>query len=282
MKWYSKYSKVYNKAFSEEFYPICNEVKAHIQNMQSQNPVVTVSVIAYNEEYHLLACLWALSDMICKYPVEIIGVNNDSKDRTTDIFERCGIPYYNEKRHSCGFARQCGLNNARGKYHINIDSDTLYPPLYVQTMVDTLNKKGIVGVCSSWSYIPDENHPRWGIILFELMRDIHLWIQHFKRPELSVRGLVFGYDTKLGKEIGIRTDIIRGEDGFLAFKLKNYGRIMFIRSRKARAITGYGTMDGDGSFWHSFWFRIKKYSIRIGSIFYTKDEYKDDESNLIK
>ncbi|WP_211242076.1 glycosyltransferase family 2 protein [Xylanibacter oryzae] len=282
MKWYSKYIKAYNKPFAEGFYPICDEVKARIQNMQSQQPVVTVSVISYNEECHLLACLWALSDMICKYPVEIIGVNNDSKDRTAEIFERCGVPYYNEERHSCGFARLCGLKKARGKYHINIDSDTLYPPLYVETMVDALNKKGIVGACSLWSYIPDENHPAWGIRLFEFMRDIHLWIQHFKRPELSVRGLVFAYETELAKKIGIRTDIIRGEDGFLAFKLKHYGKIAFIRNRKARAITGYGTMDNDGSFWHSFWFRIKKYTTSLGRIFYTKDEYKDDDSNLVK
>lgn len=282
MKWYSKYIKVYNKAFSEEFYPICDEIKARIQRLQSENPVVTISVIAYNEERHLLACLWALSDMICKYPVEIIGVNNDSKDSTAEIFRRCGITYYNEKRHSCGFARLCGLNNASGKYHINIDSDTLYPPLYVEIMVNALSKKGVVGVSSLWSYIPDEKHPAWGIIIFEFLRDIHIWIQHFKRPELSVRGLVFAYDTQLGKKIGIRTDIIRGEDGFLAFKLKQYGKILFIRNHKARAVTGYGTIDNDGSFWQSFWFRIKKYTTNIGRIFYTKDEYKDDDSNLIR
>ena len=107
-------------------------------------------------------------------------------------------------------------------------------------------------------------------------------MQHYKRPELSVRGLVFAYNAELGKKIGIRTDIIRGEDGYLAFQLKEYGKIKFVRKRKARAVTGYGTVDGDGTFWQSFWFRIKKYTLSISRIFYTKEEYKDDDSNLVK
>ena len=170
MKWYHKYTPVYNRSFSEEYYHICDEVKTRFNSLQSEQPVATVSVIAYNEEKHLLACLWSLSDMVSKYPIEIIGVNNDSKDRTAEIFERCGVPFYTETQHSCGFARLCGLNHTRGKYHINIDLDTMYPPHYVDTMVDALSKKGVVGASSLWSYIPDEKHPVWGVKLFEMIR----------------------------------------------------------------------------------------------------------------
>ena len=63
------------------------------------------------------------------------------------------MPYFTETQHSCGFARLCGLNHARGKYHINIDSDTMYPAKYVETMVDALEKPGVVAVSSLWSYI---------------------------------------------------------------------------------------------------------------------------------
>ena len=282
MKWYKKYLKVYNKPFSEDFYPICDEVKKRMESLQCEKPVVTISVIAYNEEKHLLACLWSLCNQVCHYPIEIIGVNNDSSDRTAEIFERCGVTYYTETKHSCGYARLCGLNHARGQYHINIDSDTMYPPHYAEIMVEAMMKTKSVGASSLWSYIPDEKHPAWGVKLFELLRDTHIWIQHFKRPELSVRGLVFAYDTELAKKIGIRTDIIRGEDGYLAFKLKDHGKITFVRNRRARAVTGYGTMDGDGTFWQGFWFRIKKYGLSIGRIFTTKEEYKDEQSNLIQ
>lgn len=282
MIWYSKYLQVYEKPFAEAPASAIEEVRQNIAKLQSDEPLVTVSIIGYNEEKHLLACLWSLSEMECKYPVEIIGVDNESKDSTAEIFRQCGVPYYTETQHSCGFARLCGLNHARGKYHINIDSDTMYPPKYVEMMVNTLERPGIVAVCSLWSYIPDEKHSRWGLKIYEAARDLHLWMQSFKRPELSVRGLVLAYRTEYAWKTGIRTDIIRGEDGYLALQLKQFGKIAFIRNRKARAVTGYGTVGADGSLFNSFKVRVAKGLKGLGGIFTKKKEYKDEDSNLIK
>lgn len=282
MKWYSKYLSVYEKPFAEAPRHTVDEIKARISRLQSDRPLVTVSVIGYNEEKHLLACLWSLSDMVCKYPVEIIGVDNESKDRTAEIFQAAGVPCYTETRHSCGWARSCGLAHARGKYHINIDSDTMYPPHYVETMVDVLEKPGVVGVSSLWSYIPDKEHSWIGLKIYEFTRDCYLFLQSFKRPELSVRGLVFAYNTELGRKIGIRTDIIRGEDGSLALELKRYGKIRFVRKRKARAVTGYGTVSGDGSFFNSFKNRVVQRMKECRKLFTSQAEYKDEDSNLIK
>ena len=66
---------------------------------------------------------------------KIIGVNNNSKDRTEEVYKRLGLPYFNESKQSPGFARQCGLNHAKGKYHFCIDADTFYPPKYVDLMM---------------------------------------------------------------------------------------------------------------------------------------------------
>lgn len=280
--WYDKYLSVYEKPFGDVPESVIAETRQRISALQSDEPLVTVSVIGYNEEKHLMACLWSLSEMQCKYPVEIIGVDNESKDRTAEIFQATGVPYFTETKHSCGYARLCGLSHARGKYHINIDSDTMYPPKYVETMVDALEKKDVVGVSSLWGYIPDENHPAWGLKIYEATRDLYLYLQHFKRPELSVRGLVFAYNTELGRKVGIRTDIIRGEDGSLALGLKKYGKIAFVRKRKARAVTGYGTVGADGSLFNSFKVRVMNRIKNIGSIFTSKKEYKDEESNLVK
>ena len=282
MSWYNKYIEVYEKPFSEAPQRIVNDVRSKLQQLQSEEPLVTVSVIAYNEEKHLLACLWSLSEMQCKYPVEIIGVNNDSKDKTEEVFKVLGVPHYNELQHSCGYARRCGLEHAKGKYHINIDADTMYPTKYVETMVNELEKPGIVAVSSLWSYIPDKQHSWIGLKMYELSRDIYLFVQSFKRPELSVRGLVFAYNTTYAKEVGIRVDIIRGEDGSLALDLKKFGKIAFIRSRKARAITGYGTVGADGSLFKSFTRRFAKAIKSISGLFVRKEQYKDEEENLIK
>ena len=83
--WYKKYLQVYERPFAEAPQAVVEEVRQKIAGLQSENPVVTVSLIGYNEEKHLLACLWSLSEMQCKYPVEIIGVDNESKDRTAEI-----------------------------------------------------------------------------------------------------------------------------------------------------------------------------------------------------
>lgn len=281
MKWYSKYLQVYEKPLSEAPQEIIDEVREKIQKLQSDKPLVTVSLIGYNEEKHLLASLWSLSEMQCKYPVEIIGVNNDSKDRTEEIFQLTGVPYYNEYQHSCGYARRCGLNHARGKYHINIDSDTMYPPKYVEILVDAMEKPGYVAATSLWSYIPDKDHSWLGLKFYEFARDTQLFLQSFKRPELSVRGLVFAYRADLAKEIGIRVDIIRGEDGSLALGLKKFGKIAFIRNRKARAVTGYGTVGADGSLFNSFKVRFLKGLKGVGGLFTKKEKYEDEDSNLI-
>lgn len=135
---------------------------------------------------------------------------------------------------------------------------------------------------SLWSYIPDAAHFAAGLWFYELARDTHLWLQSFQRPELSVRGLVFAYDTELARKVGIRTDIIRGEDGSLALGLKPYGRIAFVRSRRARAVTGYGTVSKDGTLLDSFRVRAVKALKGLGGMFFKKSEYKDEEDNLLK
>ena len=97
-----------------------------------------------------------------------------------------------------------------------------------------------------------------------------------------MRGLVFAYNTELARKVGIRTDIIRGEDGSLALGLKKYGKILFLRNRRARAITGYDTMKIDGTFFNSFRKRIisnlKNYK-KWGT---SQEEYIDDDNNLVK
>ena len=220
MSWCKKYLSVYEKPFSDASKETISEIRSKLKILECDNPLVSVVVIAHNEEKRLLSCLWSLSETTCKYPLEIIGVNNNSTDRTADVFEAIGLTYYLELQKSCGYARQCGLEHAKGKYYLCIDSDTIYPPRYIETLVDQLKKPGVVAVSSLWSYIPDKDHPWWGLKIYEFLRDAHLFIQSFKRPELSVRGLVFAYEIEYGRKVGYRVDIIHGEDGSMGFRVK--------------------------------------------------------------
>ena len=279
--WYDKYLSIYGKPFSEVSQEIIDGTRERLAAMQSDKPLASIVVIAYNEETHLQACLWAISEIQCKYPVEIIGVDDDSKDRTAEIFEKSGIPYYTEYQHSCGYARRCGLQHSKGKFYFDVDSDTLYPPQYYEIMLNNLLKPGVSCVSATWSYFPDANHSKFELRMFEMCRDLFLWIQHFKRPELSVRGLVFAYNADYGRQEEYRVDIIRGEDGSMALALKKYGKIVFVRDRRCRAITGYGTI-GNLSMWQSFVQHVKIQSKGISRIFYKKEHYEDSDDNLVK
>lgn len=278
--WYDKYLSIYGKSLDEIPDSVWDEIKTRLAQKQSQDPLVSVVVIAYNEEKRLAACLWSLSELQTKYPIEILGVNNNSKDRTEEVYQRLGMPYFNETQQSPGFARQCGLEQAKGKYHFCIDADTFYPHQYVDLMMTKLERSDVSCVSSFWSFFPDEKHSAIGLFFFELIRDTFLWVQHFKRPELCVRGMVFAFKTDLARKVKIRTDIRRGEDGSLALSLKPYGKIAFLYNKKARPITGYGTLN-EGSLLHSLWNRIRVQMKGISRIFYKTDHYEDTEENMM-
>lgn len=281
MAWYDKYLSIYGKSLDEIPADIISGIKNSLATQQHQEPLVSVVVIAYNEERRLPACLWSLGEMQTQYPIEILGVNNNSKDRTEEVYQQLGLPYYNETKQSPGFARQCGLDHAKGKYHFCIDADTFYPPRYVDLMMTKLQKSDVACVSSFWSFYPDEKHSAFGLSCFELIRDTFLFIQHFKRPELCVRGMVFAFNADYARQVKIRTDIRRGEDGSLALSLKKFGKIAFLYNRKARPVTGYGTLNEE-SLWQSFLYRVKVQMKGISRIFFKKDHYEDSEENLVK
>lgn len=278
--WYDKYLSIYGKSPEEIPDSVWDEIKTRLAQKQSQDPLVSVVVIAYNEEKRLAACLWSLSELQTKYPIEILGVNNNSKDRTEEVYQRLGVPYFNETQQSPGFARQCGLQNSKGKYHFYVDADTFYPSCYVDLMMQKFLKPDVVCVGTFWSFYPDENHSTIGLFFYELIRDIFLWIQHFKRPELCVRGMTLAFRADYARKVEIRTDIRRGEDGSLALSLKKYGKIAFLYNRKARPVTGYGTVN-EKSLLHSFWSRMKIQMKGISRIFYKTDHYEDTEENMM-
>lgn len=278
--WYKKYLSIYGKSLCDVPQDIMDSTRERLLALQNDEPLVSVVVIAYNEEYRLASCLWSLSELKSKYPLEILGVNNNSTDGTEQVYQDLGLPYYNESRQSPGYARLCGLQHARGKYHFFIDADTVYPSCYVDKMMAKLLKSGISCVGTFWSFYPDKNHSAFSLFWFELIRDIFLWIQHFKRPELNIRGMTFAFNADYARQCTIRTDIRRGEDGSLALSLKKFGKIAFLYDRKARPVTGYGTI-GNQSMWQSFANHVKVQIKGITRIFYSTDYYMDSEDNLV-
>jgi len=280
--WSKPYLFVFGKPFKEVPEDIINIVQQKLKNCQSNTPLVSVVLIAHNEESHLLSCLWSLAENIHDFPIEILAVNNNSTDRTEEILAQLNILHFNETKKGPGHARQCGLNHAKGKYHICIDADTIYPPFYIETHIRTLMKTGVACTFSLWSFMVDKKHSRFSLWCYESLRDCYLHFQAIHRPELCVRGMAFSFNTELGRRFGFRTDIRRGEDGSLALAMKPYGKLVFITSRKARVLTSNSTLNSEGSLINNVWIRIIKALKGVTGLFTPKKEYKDKDSNLMK
>lgn len=283
MKWYAPFLAAYEKPYKKIDVAIKDDIRKRLAKINSkQSPLASVVIIAHNEGTRIASCLWSLCHNVSDLPFEIIVIDNNSTDDTTQVLNDLGARWYEEIKKGPGHARNRGLDEAKGKYYLCIDADSIYPPYYIQTMVNALKPKEIVCCYGLWSFIPDEGHSAWQLFFYETLRDWYLKIQDIKRPELNVRGMVFAFKTELGKKLLFRTDIIRGEDGSLALAMKDYGKLKFVTDKKARIVTNNNTMKAAGSIYQSVWFRIKKMIKGLPNIFTSQREYKDEESNLIK
>ena len=283
MYWYSKYLSVFEKPVEDVPDSVIREIRKKFEKFESkEDPVASISIIAQNEEDHIISCLWSLADSLCDYPIEFLAIDNHSTDRTGEIMKSSGLKYFYEEKKSIGYARQLGLTHSRGKYHLCIDGDTMYPPHFIQTFIENLKIPGIIAISSFWSFVPDKNHSYTSIKIYDFLRDIHLRILFVKRPELVIRSMTFGFDTKRGKEIGFKTNIKRGEDCSMAMGLKQYGGIKLLTGRKTRVVTCLRTLNSDGSLWKNFYLKTKKALKGFKKYFTEKNEYKDLEDNIIK
>ena len=155
----------------------------------------------------------------------------------------------------------------------------MYPPHYIELMVDNLQQPGISAVAAMWSYYPNEDHSKLQMKMYEFFRDCYLKIQNINRPELTVRGLAFGYYTENALKEGYRVELLRGEDGSMALSMKKYGKIKFVYDKRCRVITGYGGLK-EKSILAAMWHRLKFYG--VGRLFSKTDHYEDAPDNFLK
>lgn len=284
MKWYKKYSEIFEINISNLPLNLVNTINKSIIDLQSENPLASVIIIGHNEESRILSCLWSVSNSKCSYPIEIICVDNSSTDKTFELMKGSGARTFSEPNKGPGFARNRGLSEAKGKYIICMDGDTIYPPHYIEIMIKTLQKPGIIAAFSLWSYIPDKNFPSWKMFIYEFLRDFNLRLLAVKRPERCVRGMVFAHHKEQAVTIGYRTNIKRGEDGSMAFSLKEYGKLAFVHNRKARPYTSTGTLRKDSSFSGALYSRICSAVKGYRRYFFKKraSDFVDEDTNLIK
>ena len=258
-------------------------IKEKLKDKQSENPLASIVAIAYNEEKNILKSLSSLADQVVDFPIEIIYVNNNSKDNTQKILDRVGVRNVFQIKQGAGHARQAGLDIAKGKFLISADSDSIYPPYYTSELVKHLKNEEFKGVYGLFSFLPDGEKSRFQLAIYEFFKDIIIKLRSVNRPELTVGGASFGFVTEIAKQDGWRTNIHRGEDGCMLASMKRRGKVMLITSRKSRVWTSSRTLDKDGNMLKMIMKRLIKELKRINEYF-TKQKkgYKTREENIIK
>ena len=224
------------------------ELNLKLAALQHKDPLVTIMIIAYNEEVNILRCIYSLVQTNYKQPFEIIVVNNNSTDHTQDTLDRINVRKFLQPIQGCGPARQMGQENARGKYILLADADCLYPKVWMEEMMKVLVKPGVACVYGRYSFIPEGGYTRYQLYLLEKMKDMIAVFRHFKRPYLNSFGISMGYVKEYGLKAGYVMHNVRGEDGRLAFDMMKYGSIVQVKSNNARVWTGPRTIIRDGSF----------------------------------
>ncbi len=119
---------------------------------------LSVIIVSYNTREILQNCIESIIKFKNKLNIEIILVDNNSKDGTVDEFKKSNSIYQKYKsiikiiknQSNYGFAKanNQGMRIAKGKYILLLNSDTLIETNVFQEMIDFIEEKN-VGIVSS-------------------------------------------------------------------------------------------------------------------------------------
>ncbi len=90
--------------------------------IKERYPVVSVIIPTHNSERTLEKCLDSIKHQDYRGTIEIIVVDNFSRDNTKKIADKFGVKFIEEKSERSK-ARNTGAKNIKGKYILYIDSD---------------------------------------------------------------------------------------------------------------------------------------------------------------
>jgi len=229
-----------------------------LDRLQQGYPVVSIIISAWNEEVAILRTISSLAATVTQHPLEIIVINNNATDRTQETIDRLHIRHCFQPVQGWGPARQMGLEQARGTYILTADADCFYPSCWVDHMMASLTRPGMVCVYGRYSFIGEKGLARWKLALLEYLKNGIAAAREFNRPFLNAYGMSMGFLREEALKVGFVMHKIRGEDGRLCYDLMQHGRVAPVTARAARVWTGARTLRQDGSFSRALTLRILK------------------------
>jgi glycosyltransferase involved in cell wall biosynthesis len=229
---------------------------------KSGSPEVSIVMPAYNEEETIVQTLSSLIHNNTHRAVEIIVVNNNSKDNTEALVKACGVTCVLCTTQGITPARNFGLAQAQGKYILNADADTIYPTDWIEQMVKPLDNDAVAITYGRFAFLPVGNTGRFTYFFYEYLSELsRLYNKHFKSEAVNVYGFNSGFRREQGQQVdGFNHPPGTNEDGFLALKLtqKGFGKMFKVTNPKAMVWTTDRRIQIDGGLWKATAKRFKR------------------------
>ncbi len=109
------------------------------------DPLVTVVIPAYNEEDTIEECVCSLKNQTIK--LEIIVVDDGSKDQTVAICKKIGVKTFLQCHKGPGTARNQGARNAKGNLLVFVDADMVFDPDFVSKLIASIISGEVIATC---------------------------------------------------------------------------------------------------------------------------------------
>jgi glycosyltransferase involved in cell wall biosynthesis len=189
--------------------------------------LVSIVIPAYNEEKYLPKTLESLRDQAHPdFDYEIIVVDARSTDKTVEVAKKYGVRVLETEKKTPAFARQKGVEAARGEIIVCIDADTLAPKDYLINVVSEFKKDprlvGLTGVIEGYGGKP------WDRLAYKLACNLFVK-SSFLLDKPGFQGQSFAFKKSAFLKIGgFKTELYTGEDFDLGYRMAKIGEVRFL------------------------------------------------------
>lgn len=183
--------------------------------------LISVIVPAYNEEKYLgetLKSIQRAKEFLLKtdaVPTEIIVVDNDSTDSTSDVARACGASVVEEPKRNIARVRNAGASSAKGDILVFIDADTIVPDELLWRIKEVMASPSCFGGAVDTDYRPAKTLVKIYLQLWRIVGKLAGMAQgatQFSRRD--VYASLLGYDESLHM----------GEDIDFHWRLKQFAK----------------------------------------------------------
>lgn len=217
--------------------------RAALPNSALKAPDVSIIIPVYNQLRYTLACIHSLLTWQSRYSFEIIVADDCSTDATPRIIPQLPFVRHVRGETNKGFIRNCNgaAREARGRYVVFLNNDTLILPDWLDELIGTLESNPAVGLAGSKLLYANGTLQEAGGLIWG---NRHIWNYGRNgdplRPEFSytrdvdyISGASIALPADLWQALGGFDewyDVAYAEDADLAQRVKQAGRRVVFQS----------------------------------------------------